>query len=222
MGNGVLNQIRERQEELRSRVPELSVDLVVPTERLFRMTLEQLTKRSNEMVLLASREQETFKYRVDASYRFEFEQQFKNIQAILAFTNTSCQQISSSEWALCGPQVHSWIRANANSEISPANLRRAWHALRALDHVVVSEPPVITTQPKSQDVPACEMATFSVTVIGTSPFEFQWLRNGDEIVGATLSSFSTVATEYSEARYSVRVKNVAGEVVSKEAVLKMI
>ncbi len=62
--------------------------------------------------------------------------------------------------------------------------------------------------------------TLSVTVEGTGPFEFQWLRNDQVIEGATGSSLIVTAASPDDAgRYRVLVRNRAGTTVSPETVV---
>lgn len=53
----------------------------------------------------------------------------------------------------------------------------------------------ITTQPSAQSVTTGATATFSVTAsAGTTPYTYQWRRNGVNIPSATASSYTTPAT----------------------------
>lgn len=81
-------------------------------------------------------------------------------------------------------------------------------------------PPVITTQPTNQSVPLGETAQFSVSVQGTSPFYFQWRKDGTNIPGATVNPLKIVNAKASDAgAYSVVVSNVAGMTTSATAQL---
>ena len=84
--------------------------------------------------------------------------------------------------------------------------------------------PTITAQPQAVSVTAGETAQFSVSADGTAPLSYQWRRNGVDIGGATASSYTTPATAVSDsgARFSVRVSNAQGSVVSGEAVLTVV
>ena len=81
--------------------------------------------------------------------------------------------------------------------------------------------PSIATQPVSASVAVGQSAAFAVVVTGTEPFTFQWLRNGAAIADATASSYTTPATTLADTgtRYSVRVTNSKGNVLSSEAIL---
>ena len=81
--------------------------------------------------------------------------------------------------------------------------------------------PSVATQPVSASVAVGQSAAFAVVVTGTGPFTFQWLRNGTAIADATASSYTTPATTLADTgtRYSVRVTNSKGTVLSSEAIL---
>ena len=79
--------------------------------------------------------------------------------------------------------------------------------------------PAITTQPAAQSVVAGSVASFSVSASGTSPFGYQWKKNGIDIPGATSSTYSIAATALADnnAVFSVVVTNSAGTVTSSSA-----
>lgn len=81
--------------------------------------------------------------------------------------------------------------------------------------------PSITSQPASKTVTAGQTATFSVTATGTPAPNYQWMKNGVAITGATSSSYTTAATTTADngAVYKVTVSNVAGTVTSGSATL---
>jgi hypothetical protein len=80
--------------------------------------------------------------------------------------------------------------------------------------------PVITGQPASITVASGKSAGFSVTVSGTAPFSYQWMKNGSSILGATGSTYSISSVSSSSAgSYAVIVTNAAGSVASNSATL---
>ena len=81
--------------------------------------------------------------------------------------------------------------------------------------------PAITKPPENQSVTAGQTASFSVSASGTSPFGYQWKKNGTNISGATASTYTTPATSSADngALYSVVVFNGAGTVTSSNATL---
>jgi hypothetical protein len=81
--------------------------------------------------------------------------------------------------------------------------------------------PGIATQPASASVSVGQSATFAVVASGTAPFTYQWLRNGASITDATAAIYQTPATTLADsgAKFTVRVTNAKGNVLSGEATL---
>lgn len=81
--------------------------------------------------------------------------------------------------------------------------------------------PFISVQPQPRLVPVGESPTFGVTAIGAAPLQYQWQREGVDIVGATQSTYrlasATLADDQN--RFRCRVTNTQGSVVSNEALL---
>jgi len=84
-----------------------------------------------------------------------------------------------------------------------------------------NQPPTIVTPPANQTVTAGQTATFSVTASGTAPLSYQWQKNGADINGATLASYTTPATAAQDngAEFRVVVSNSAGKATSNPATL---
>src|SRR6202041_2492405 len=76
--------------------------------------------------------------------------------------------------------------------------------------------PTISSQPVGQSVTVGQTATFSVGASGTSPFTYQWYKNGAAIGGAAGASYITPATVAGDngTQFSVTVSNSAGSVTS--------
>ena len=76
--------------------------------------------------------------------------------------------------------------------------------------------PTISSQPADQSVVAPAPASFSVTATGTEPFTYQWKRNGNNISGATASTYTTPATTTNDngAVFTVVVSNGIGNPVT--------
>lgn len=92
----------------------------------------------------------------------------------------------------------------------------------ATGHVVLNhnlgDPPVIVTQPLSQNVPPGGSTTLSVAVSGTMPCAFQWRFNGSAIPGATQATLAIAnAQPGSTGNYSVVVSNLINVAFSTEA-----
>lgn len=80
--------------------------------------------------------------------------------------------------------------------------------------------PGISAQPFAVAVKVTSNATFSVTATGTPGPTYQWRFNNVDIAGATAASYTRTGVQYSQAgNYSVVVSNLAGAVVSSNALL---
>jgi hypothetical protein len=81
--------------------------------------------------------------------------------------------------------------------------------------------PSITSEPSSRAVTAGQSATFTVAASGTSPFTYQWTRNGAAIGGATFASYTTQPTTVvdNNAKFAVTVTNSVGSASSSAATL---
>jgi hypothetical protein len=96
--------------------------------------------------------------------------------------------------------------------------------------LTVIDPPLITLQPSSRTNNAATTATFSVSVTGTAPFSFQWLKNvtnelsdGGNISGATNSTLTiSNVLAADQGGYTVLVSNPAQTVTSSNANLVVI
>ena len=81
--------------------------------------------------------------------------------------------------------------------------------------------PAITIQPAAVTVSAGQKAVFSIGVTGTTPITYQWRKDGVNITGATASSYTiaVTTTALSGTKYQVYLKNSAGAITSKSALL---
>ena len=84
--------------------------------------------------------------------------------------------------------------------------------------------PTIGTQPANQSVVAGKTATFTVTASGSDgggPLTYQWQKNGTDISGATLSTYTTPVTVIGDSgtAFTVVVVNNAAKVTSNKATL---
>jgi hypothetical protein len=86
--------------------------------------------------------------------------------------------------------------------------------------LVISAPPFITQQPRSQVVLVNSNVTFSVVTAGSLPLSFQWLVNNNPIPGATGPILVLHGIRISDAGdYSVQVTNPVGSIFSEPAIL---
>ncbi len=84
-------------------------------------------------------------------------------------------------------------------------------------------PPTIYVQPLSQSVSAGAEAAFTVQAAGDEPLQYQWFKNGLEIVGAVSASLSLHNVQNADAgSYTVVVTNGGGTAASDSAVLTVL
>lgn len=84
--------------------------------------------------------------------------------------------------------------------------------------------PGVSSHPANQTVLAGATANFSITATGTLPLSYQWQKNGVDIGGATLSSYTTPATSFGDsgATFRCRVTNSYGNVTSNVGILSVV
>lgn len=83
--------------------------------------------------------------------------------------------------------------------------------------------PSIAAQPQTISVKVTSNASFSISAAGVPPPAYQWRLNGTNILGATNTTFSRPNVLYADAGYySVVVTNVAGSVISSNALLSIL
>ncbi|HMJ70674.1 MAG TPA: PQQ-dependent sugar dehydrogenase [Cyclobacteriaceae bacterium] len=83
-----------------------------------------------------------------------------------------------------------------------------------------STAPVITVQPQPVSVNAGQTASFSVTVTGAAPLQYQWYKDGTTLAGKTQSSITiTSPTSADAGGYYVSVSNADGDALSNSALL---
>jgi len=91
----------------------------------------------------------------------------------------------------------------------------------ALSVMPAATAPAITQQPASASVAVGQTATFSVVATGTLPLAYQWQRDGADIAGATMASYTTLAAQLGDngALFRVVVSNAFGSATSANATL---
>jgi sugar lactone lactonase YvrE len=88
--------------------------------------------------------------------------------------------------------------------------------------VRVTVPPSIATAPVSQTAIAGSTTTLGVSVSGTGPFSFQWLKGGAVIAGATNSMLTFSPLQTTDAgSYSVTVSTPDGSATSAASILSV-
>ena len=80
--------------------------------------------------------------------------------------------------------------------------------------------PLLVTNPASQLVNRGQTAAFSISVLGTQPLQYQWRKDGVNLVGATLPSLTLTNVQATNAGgYDVVVTDAFGSVTSAVATL---
>src|SRR5262249_19342279 len=89
-------------------------------------------------------------------------------------------------------------------------------------------PPVITNQPASVNIDPGSTVNFSAIVVGSSPFTYQWRRNGQNLAngsgvsGATTSTLTLTGVQSTQAGiYTLVVSNAAAIATSSNAFLSI-
>ncbi len=91
-----------------------------------------------------------------------------------------------------------------------------------LDGTVPPQPVEVTTPPAHRTVYENTDVTFTVAHSGTTPFTYQWQRDGVDIPGATTSTYTLAPAVLADsgAKFRVKIGNaVTSEVISEEATL---
>jgi hypothetical protein len=89
--------------------------------------------------------------------------------------------------------------------------------------LTVLAPPDINNQPQSQTVIVGSNASFTVSATGTAPLGYQWQFNSTDIVDATNVTYSLAEAQTTNAGvYAVVVSNLAGSILSSNAVLSVL
>jgi hypothetical protein len=106
-----------------------------------------------------------------------------------------------------------------NRALSAGEIQSIYSASMA-GKCVVPIPPTIVTQPQNASVFAGANASFTVVAGGAVPLSYQWRFNGTNLSGATNATLSLNNVQFANAgNYSVLVTNVAGSVISSNALL---
>jgi alpha-amylase len=88
--------------------------------------------------------------------------------------------------------------------------------------IVGAKGPSITAGPAPTAVRVDETVTLRVAAEGTGPLEYQWLRNDEEVAGATDATLTFKASPYTGGSYRVLVRNRAGTTVSAPAAITLL
>lgn len=115
----------------------------------------------------------------------------------------------------------------ASLTLSPFNIEKTgrYSVLAATDFgsvsviftVGVRMAPVITAQPRMQSLSLDDEAAFFVTVRGTPPYSYQWMRDGLPLSGETNAVLRLRVREENLGAYAVQITNLYGAVTSETA-----
>jgi hypothetical protein len=126
------------------------------------------------------------------------------------------------DWQQCtvsvppGNQILQWNYAKDNA--GSAGQDAGW-----VDQLqLIPQPPVILSQPAAQQVVGGTNVTFTVSATGTPTLSYRWRKDGSTVLvtGSPSYTLSNV-TRTNSGTYSVVVTNIAGNVTSSNAVLKV-
>lgn len=81
-------------------------------------------------------------------------------------------------------------------------------------------PKLTAPMPASVELGAASPLVLTASFVGTGPMEFQWLRDGETIVGATSPELRLAPTEACEGSYALVARNFAGSTVSAPVVVR--
>lgn len=84
--------------------------------------------------------------------------------------------------------------------------------------------PSVIASPRSQTIAAAQTATFRVLASGAPPMQFQWLKNGAAIPGATLNTYTTQRTTLADSgqQFAVAVTNPQGTTTTDAVALTVV
>lgn len=108
--------------------------------------------------------------------------------------------------------------------ISSNSLGAVTSAVATLSVVLnTNQIPAITSQPQNTSVYPGSPAGFSVAVVGSAPFFYQWRFKGANITGATNNTLTVANVQFANVgNYSVFITNAYGSTTSSNALLSII
>src|SRR5882762_8521054 len=136
-----------------------------------------------------------------------------------AFASTISYTIPNTTLAMNGWKVYVNLYGCGTTGANLGNSQTA--VLTVTSTQTSSGAPTITTQPASLAVTAGQTATFNAAATGTAPLSYQWQKNGANIAGAIVASYTTPATTTADsgATFRVMVSDSVGSVPSNAAPL---
>lgn len=166
-----------------------------------------------------------------ARLRFDYQNPAALAQTYVGFAGVSNLATLGSYFRIDGPRV--WIELSSRPGV--AYTFPHWHSIwrdKLADYgaaygattiSTTNQLPVIGANPNSVTNVIGANASFSVSASGQGPLFYQWLRNGENVPGATNASILITATTYAEAGdYRCRVWNFMGARDSAPATLRVL
>ena len=131
-------------------------------------------------------------------------------------TNLPPNTTSFADYTLAANTSYYYVARASNLGGSSTNSNEAFVRTPAI-------PPAIVFQPQHQSTLLGQSPVFTLTVSGSPPLAYQWRFNGENISGATNSSFTIVSAALSNSGpYSVLVTNNGGSALSSNAQLAVL
>ncbi len=151
-------------------------------------------------------------FSVAATGTSPFSYQWMRNGAAISGANSATYDIASTSASDSGTRFNAVVANSAGSATSNTATLTVTQAMVAA---------AISVQPVSQSVRVGASATFSVTATGTSPFTYQWNKNGVAVSGATYATYTTPPATSSDngAKFNVSVSNSVDTTVSNIATL---
>jgi hypothetical protein len=95
-------------------------------------------------------------------------------------------------------------------------------ATSAAAALTLALPPTVANAPVSSTINLGATVSFSVSALGSTPFAYQWLRDGTALPGATSALLTIPSAQTSDAgSYTVNISNSAGSVTTGAATLTL-
>jgi polygalacturonase/PKD repeat protein len=154
----------------------------------------------------------TFSVVADGSQPLSY-QWYENTNTLLAGATGSSFTLTNVQPADAG--TYSVVVSNAIGTVTSSN------AVLTVNTNPVA--PLFLTQPASVSVVVGGNASFSASVIGTTPITYQWNLNGAPVSGATLSNLDLTSVQFTNAgTYTLVASNSIGSATSSNAILTVL
>jgi hypothetical protein len=162
-----------------------------------------LAQPTNETVMAGATA--TFSVKVNGSAPFFYQ---------WSFSGTNLPGATNASLTLTNVQ---FVQAGAYA-VLVANAAGSTNSANAI--LTVNAAPSITMHPANSTNVVGTTASFTVAACGSTPLNYQWKKNGTNLIGATGTNFTIVNVQTNDAgTYSVAITNAFGSVISSNAML---